>query len=77
MQASEGRVRSESCAVMEFGDGKAAEEWRRKEDRTSLKGKGKEVTLVHALRLSTGRTARRGGGRGTALPFHDHGTRRG
>ena len=38
-------------------------------------GKGK-VTLVQALRLCTGRTAHRGS-RGIALPFHDHGTRRG
>ena len=35
-----------------------------------------KVTLVQALRLCTGRTARRGS-RGIALPFHDHGTRRG
>ena len=33
-------------------------------------------TLVQALRLCTGRTAYRGS-RGIALPFHDHGTRRG
>ena len=33
-------------------------------------------TLVQALRLCTGRTAYRGSG-GIALPFHDHGTRRG
>jgi hypothetical protein len=33
-------------------------------------------TLVQALRLCTGRTAHRGS-RGVALPFHDHGTRRG
>ena len=33
-------------------------------------------TLVQALKLCTGRTARRGS-RGIALPFHDHGTRRG
>jgi hypothetical protein len=32
--------------------------------------------LVQALRLCTGRTAHRGS-RGIALPFHDHGTRRG
>jgi hypothetical protein len=32
--------------------------------------------LVQALRLCTGRTAYRGS-RGIALPFHDHGTRRG
>ena len=31
---------------------------------------------VQALRLCTGRTPRRGS-RGIALPFHDHGTRRG
>ena len=35
-----------------------------------------KVTLVQALRLCTGRTARRGSW-GIALPFHDHGTRRG
>ena len=35
-----------------------------------------KVTLVQALRLCTGRTAHRGS-RGTALPFHNHGTRRG
>jgi hypothetical protein len=35
-----------------------------------------KVTLVQALRLSTGRTAHRGS-RGIALPFHDLGTRRG
>ena len=35
-----------------------------------------KVTLVQALRFCTGRTAYRGG-RGIALPFLDHGTRRG
>jgi hypothetical protein len=35
-----------------------------------------KCTLVQALRLCTGRTAHRGRG-GIALPFHDHGTRRG
>jgi hypothetical protein len=35
-----------------------------------------KCTLVQALRLCTGRTAHRGI-RGIALPFHDHGTRRG
>ena len=35
-----------------------------------------KVTLVQALRLCTGRTAHKGS-RGIALPFHDHGTRRG
>ena len=34
------------------------------------------VTLVQALRLCTGRTAHRMS-RGIALPFHDHGTKRG
>ena len=34
-----------------------------------------KCTLVQALRLCTGRTARRGN-RGIAQPFHDHGTRR-
>jgi len=33
-------------------------------------------TPVQALRLCTGCTAHRGS-RGIALPFHDHGTRRG
>ena len=36
-----------------------------------------KVTPVQALRLCTGRTTHRGGGRVIALPFHDHGTRRG
>jgi hypothetical protein len=40
-----------------------------------LKGKAK-CTLVQALRLCTGRAAHTGS-RGIALPFHDHGTRRG
>ena len=35
-----------------------------------------KVTLVQALRLCTGRTAHTGS-RGIALPFHDHGTRKG
>ena len=35
-----------------------------------------KCTLVQALRLCTGRTAH-WGSRGIALPFHDHGTRRG
>ena len=35
-----------------------------------------KCTLVQALRLCTGRTAHRGS-RGIALPFHDHGTRKG
>ena len=35
-----------------------------------------KYTLVQALRLCTGRTANTGS-RGIALPFHDHGTRRG
>ena len=42
----------------------------------SLYGKKLKCTLVQALRLCTGRTARRGS-RGIALPFHDYGTRRG
>ena len=48
-------------------------------DLTGLQYRGKvmvKVTLVQALRLCTGRTAYRGS-RGIALPFHDHGTRRG
>ena len=45
--------------------------------RLSFRSKGKvKVTLVQALRLCTGRTTHRGS-RGIALPFHDHGTRRG
>jgi len=35
-----------------------------------------KCTLVQALRFRTGRTDHRGS-RGIALPFHDHGTRRG
>jgi hypothetical protein len=35
-----------------------------------------KCTLVQALKLCTGRTAHRGS-RGIALPFLDHGTRRG
>ena len=35
-----------------------------------------KYTLVQVLRLCTGRTAHRGS-RGIAVPFHDHGTRRG
>ena len=35
-----------------------------------------KCTLVQALRISTSRAAHRGS-RGIALPFHDHGTRRG
>ena len=35
-----------------------------------------KCTLVQTLRLCTGRTAHKGS-RGIALPFHDHGTRRG
>ena len=38
--------------------------------------KNVKCTLVQALRLCTGRTVR-SGSRGIALPFHDHGTRRG
>jgi hypothetical protein len=39
-------------------------------------GKKVKVTIVHALRLCTGRTAHRGS-RGIAVLFNDHGTRRG
>ena len=45
------------------------------QQKTSVKKKVK-VTLVQALRLCTGRTAHRGS-RGIALPFLEHGTRRG
>jgi len=42
-----------------------------------VKGKVKvKVTLVQALRLCTGHTAHRGS-KGIALPFLEHGTRRG
>ena len=41
-----------------------------------LKVKKVKCTLVQALRPCTGRTAHRGS-RGIALPFHEHGTRRG
>ena len=45
--------------------------------RPSFRSKGKvKRTHVQALTLCTGRTAHRGS-RGIALPFHDHGTRRG
>ena len=47
-------------------------EWRN-EGQVKVKVKR---TVVQALRLCTGRTAHRGS-RGIALPFHDHGTRRG
>ena len=42
-----------------------------------IQGKGKvKCTLVQAPRIGTGRTAHRGS-RGIAVPFLDHGTRRG
>ena len=47
-----------------------------KEGRITGKKDKVKVTLVPALGLCTGRTAHRGS-RGIALPFHDHGTRRG
>ena len=43
---------------------------------TSSIQKKVKCTLVQALRLCTGRTVPRGS-RGIALPYHDHGTRRG
>ena len=43
---------------------------------SSSKAKKVKVTLVQALRLCTGRTAHRGS-RSIALPFQDHGIRRG
>ena len=49
--------------------------WRRQRQLYLLPLKVK-CTRVQALRLCTGRTAHRGS-RGIALPFHDHGTRRG
>ena len=45
------------------------------EDKNN-QGRKVKCTLVQALRLCTGHTAHRGS-RGIALPFHDHGTRRG
>jgi hypothetical protein len=42
----------------------------------NLSEKKVKCTLVQALRLCTGRTAHRGS-RGIALPFLDHGIRRG
>jgi len=42
----------------------------------TLKKSKVKCTLVQALRLCTGHTAHRGS-RGMALPFHDHGARRG
>ena len=49
----------------------------RRKIRININQKGKvKVTLVQTLRLCTGRTAHRGS-RGIALPFYDHGTRRG
>jgi hypothetical protein len=44
--------------------------------KTIIKKKKVKVTLVQALRLCTGRMPYRGS-RGIALPFLDHGTRRG
>ena len=45
--------------------------------KNNARNKGKvKCTLVQALRLCTGRTAH-SGSRGIALPFLDHGTRRG
>ena len=46
-----------------------------KTDHSGIKNKVK-CALVQALRLCAGCTVRRGS-RGIALPFHDHGTRRG
>jgi hypothetical protein len=45
-------------------------------DPLDVYGKKIQCTLVQALRLCTGRTAHRES-RCIALPFHDHGTRRG
>ena len=45
-------------------------------DRGALRQSKVKCTPVQALRLCTGRTAHRGS-RGIALPFHNHGTRRG
>ena len=45
-------------------------------NKSFKKKKKVKCTLVQALRLCTGHMAHRGS-RGIALPFHDHGTRRG
>ena len=45
--------------------------WRKEKGKKKVK-----CTLVQALKLCTCRTAHRGSG-GIALPFHDHGTRKG
>jgi hypothetical protein len=51
--------------------------WNDITDALKITCKGKvKGTLVQALRLCTGRTADRGS-RGIALPFLNHGTRRG
>jgi len=49
--------------------------WLYKTETCSCKLQKVKVTLVQALRLCKGCTARRAN-RGIALPFHDHGTRR-
>jgi hypothetical protein len=45
-------------------------------DNSIVKRGGVKYTLIQALRFCTGCMAHRGS-RGIALPFHDHGTRRG
>jgi hypothetical protein len=47
-----------------------------KRSMRQLKSKKIKIHPVHALRLCTGCTAHRGS-RSIALPFHDHGTRKG
>jgi len=56
--------------------GKQQYNWVMKRVRIHSKSKKVKCTLVQALRLCTGRTAHRGS-KGIALPFLDHGTRRG
>ena len=61
----------ERC-IQGLDGGKLSERFRtRRYDKIKLKS-----TPVQALRLCTGHMAHRGS-RGIALPFHDHGTRRG
>ena len=63
---------------MHFKTCSVTKDWRATQHASRRRRKVKRVkcTLVQALRLCTGRTAHRGR-RGTALTFHDHGTRRG
>jgi len=66
---------SEQKCVQHFGK-KKPEQKRPFGRPTQISDVKVKCTLVQALRLCTGRTAHRGS-RGIALPFLDHGTRRG